>query len=76
MKQPEKYFCDMCGTEITPTSGFINQIMPVVTDCEWTEGHIESPRVDTVKMDLCKGCYIHAFNIECGFQGHNPRWRR
>lgn len=46
MKQPEKYFCDMCGTEITSTSGFINQRIPVVTECEWTEGHPEPPHVD------------------------------
>lgn len=34
MKQPEKYFCDMRGTEITSTSGFINQRIPVVTEFE------------------------------------------
>lgn len=75
MRKPEQYFCDMCGKEITPTIGFTNQKMPVVTNCEWTEGHSELPHVDTVQMDLCKECYINAFNIECGFRGQNPRWR-
>ena len=53
MKRPEKYFCDMCGTEITSTSGFKNQRMPVVTEFEWTEGHPKPPHVDTLQMDLC-----------------------
>lgn len=76
MKQPEKYFCDMCGTEITSTSGFINQRIPVVTEFEWTEGHPEPPHVDTLQIDLCKDCYLNAFNIHCGYRGQNPRWRR
>ena len=76
MKQPEKYFCDMCGMEITSTSGFINQRIPVVTECEWTEGYPEPPHVDTLQMDLCKDCYLNAFNIHCEYRGLNPRWRR
>ena len=32
MKKPEQYFCDMCGKEIMATSGFIDQIIPVVTE--------------------------------------------
>lgn len=30
----------------------------------------------TPKVNQCKQCYINAFNIECGFRGENPRWRR
>ena len=74
MKKPEQYFCDMCGKEIMATSGFIDQIIPVVTDCEWTEGHPEKLHVDSLKMDLCKECYIKAFNIKCSYRGQNKRW--
>ena len=74
MKKPEQYFCDMCGKEITVMNGFINQIMPVVTDCEWTEGRPEKLHVDSLKMDLCKECYIRAFNIKCSYRGQNKRW--
>lgn len=40
------------------------------------EGHPEPPHVDTLQMDLCKDCYLKAFNIHCGYRGQNPRWRR
>lgn len=75
MKKPEQYFCDMCRKEITPVSGFTDQIIPVITNCEWTEGYPEPPHVTSLKMDLCSECYIKAFNIECGFQGENLRWK-
>lgn len=75
MKKPEQYFCDMCRKEITPVSGFTDQIIPVITNCEWTEGYPEPPHVTSLKMDLCKKCYIKAFNIECGFRGENLRWK-
>ena len=35
----------------------------------------EPPHVDTLQMDLCKDCYLNAFNIHCGYRGQNPRWR-
>lgn len=69
MRQPEKYFCDMCGKEITSTSGFTSQIIPVVTDCEWEEGHATERHIESLKMDLCKECYVKAFNIKCSYRG-------
>lgn len=71
MLQPEKYFCDMCGKEITRTRDFTNQIIPVVTDCEWEEGHRTETHVEGLKMDLCRDCYVKAFNIRCGYRGKN-----
>lgn len=38
MKQPEKYFCDMCGKEIIDSAGVINRDIPVVTDQDWNTG--------------------------------------
>lgn len=70
-----KCFCDMCDKEISITTGFVNQRVPVVTDREWTEGHSAPLRVDFLELDLCKDCYVKAFNIysEFGYQG--LRWR-
>ena len=76
MRIPEKFLCDMCGKEIDSVSGYLNQKMPVVTKCEWEEGHATDPQVTTNEMDLCRECYINAFNIECGYRGSEPKFIR
>ena len=75
MKQPEKYFCDMCGEEITDSTGVINRDIPVVTDQDWNAGGLVPFYVCSRKMDLCHDCYLNAFNIKCKFRGANPTWR-
>ena len=75
MRQPEKYFCDMCGEEITSPAGVINRDIPVVTDQDWDVGGRVPFHVRSLKMDLCCDCYLNAFNIKCKFRGANPTWR-
>lgn len=74
MRKPEQYFCDMCGKMIERTKSHIDKAVPVVTNCEWEEGHPQEPYVVTLNMDLCKDCYIKAFNIKCGYRGADKQF--
>lgn len=71
MFKPARVFCDFCGKELKE----INPILlPVITDCEWTEGRWETPHVTFHKYDICEGCLMKATNIFADFQGNNPRF--
>jgi hypothetical protein len=73
MKQPEKYFCDMCGKEVSNKN---KHNIHVRTYCNWTDGIPEGPYTEIVSMDLCDDCLLKSCNIETGFQGSNPKFIR
>lgn len=81
MKQPEKYFCDVCGAEIVfdnhdeSATGRISFHVPVITRCEWTEGHAEKPRIETLIVDICNDCHMKSIGLECGYRGENLKLR-
>jgi len=82
MKQPEKYYCDICKEEIIITSndsstdtGYINKPVDVITSCEWTEGHSAKPHNAVLKVDICKKCYLKSIGLECSFRGQDLKFR-
>lgn len=81
MKQPERYFCDVCGAEIKNftvpklASGKIGLSVPVVTHCEWTEGRSIEPTITTLEVDICNGCHMKTIGLECGYRGENLKLR-
>lgn len=67
---PAKHVCDFCGAEDPRFKGVF---VPVISDCEWTEGRATEPSVEFAKYDICERCLLLATNIRAGFQGSNPR---
>lgn len=73
MIKPAVVICDFCGKELKAS----NQVsLPVITDCEWDEGHSVKPYVAFVKYDICEDCLIKATNIYVGYRGLNPQFIR
>lgn len=70
MKIPERYKCDFCGKDNPEHKGIL---IPVITDCEWTEGRGCKPRVAGERFDICNECYLLTTNVHCGFRGAEPR---
>lgn len=70
MKIPERYKCDFCGKD---NPEYIGILIPVITDCEWTEGLPCKPRVTGVRFDICDECCLLTTNVHCGFRGTEPR---
>lgn len=67
---PEKRVCDFCGRN---DPMFCDIKLPVVTNCEWTEGRSTKRHIELEKYDICEECLIKATNILCDFRGQNSR---
>lgn len=71
MIKPARKYCDVCGTELPIDKKPIP--MPLVTDCEWTEGRAEQEHVVFEKLDLCDECVFKATNLRAGYRCSNLR---
>lgn len=75
MKVPEKFYCDICKCELGELD-YKQKKVPVITNCEWTEGRSCKPYVENVTIDICHKCYAKSVGIECDFRGENIRLRQ
>lgn len=70
MKIPERYKCDFCGKDNPEHRGIP---IPVITDCEWTEGRVCQPYINSVRFDICDECFLLTTNVHCGFRGEDAK---
>ena len=61
-----KTICDFCGAE---NPEYKNCLLPVITNCDWTEGRADKAHIEFTRYDICKKCLLSATNIIAGFQG-------
>ena len=71
MIKPAIILCDFCGKKLEKSRPIS---LPVITDCDWTEGRWEAPHVEFENYDICKECLMKSTNIFADFQGSNPRF--
>lgn len=74
MKKPEQYYCDFCGKQISESEDYVQVTIPVITNCDWTEGYPCNPRLETDKYDLCESCLLKTTNVKAKFQGQSPKF--
>ena len=75
MRIPEQYKCDFCKKEIKDySSGKHTHSIPVLTNCEWTEGRSSKERIAFNHYDICKECMMKITNVKAGFQGRDPKF--
>lgn len=65
---PEQILCDFCR-KVDPEYKQLK--LPVITNCDWTEGRSEKEHIDFILCDICKDCLMKVTNIKAGFQGKN-----
>lgn len=70
MRQPEKYFCDFCGKEISKSETGMK--LPVIEKIP-TDNYYFTESINFRNYDICSGCLIKSTNIRCGYDGKNPR---
>ena len=70
MTQPEKYFCDFCGKEISKSETGIG--LPVIEKIP-TDNYWFTECVNFRYYDICISCLIKSTNIRCGYDGVSPR---
>lgn len=70
MKVPAKYYCDICGVEITAANtGHEILVLHTVED---EEGGSCKPYVTHEEFDLCDACLLKATNVKVGYRNTNP----
>lgn len=72
MKQPTRYFCDICGKEIDEEQ--TEKLYDVIQCVENEEGKPCAPYIKKITLDLCFDCTLKAVNIKCDYRGTNPRF--
>lgn len=71
MIKPARRYCDVCGAELPLDKKAIP--MPLITDCEWTEGRSQKPYVVIENLDLCDSCLFESTNLRAGYRRSNLR---
>ena len=68
----ESYKCDVCRK--TMDKGQLRfLLLPVKTQCNWTDGMPEAEHIEFVNVDVCEKCLEMATNLRADFQGSNLR---
>jgi len=68
-----KTICDLCKkNDINEDGGFIGINIPVLTECDWTEGRSVGSHIEFCKFDICDDCMMKITRVKCGFQGSEP----
>lgn len=65
---PSKKVCDLCGADCNMTIK-----LPMLTDCNWTDGYPEAEHIELEQIDICETCLKKVTKIRCDFQGNNKR---
>lgn len=71
MIKPAVVLCDFCGKQLKESKPVR---LPVITNCDWTEGKIEPPHIEFCKYDICEECLMKSTNIFADFQGTSPKF--
>lgn len=66
----EKYFCDICGADLSLP--IMSVSYPVIFHTEQDEGRNTDPYISQQKLDICESCKTKILKLNgWGAQGHN-----
>ena len=69
MTIPERCLCDICKEEAI----YKNFLVPVLADCDWTEGRPSVLSIEFMKIDICGKCMLRITKLKADFKGSNLR---